>query len=127
MWTPPEKIVHPLPDAGWPDAATAAQARWFQPVQCGPVTLEQRTWIPAMVPWRSNNDGEVTPEVIGWYERFAKGRPGALVVEATGVRDIPSGPLLRIGHDRYIPGLRRLTDAVREASGGHTRLFIQII
>jgi 2,4-dienoyl-CoA reductase-like NADH-dependent reductase (Old Yellow Enzyme family) len=127
MWTPPEKIVHPLPDAAWPDAETAAQARWFQPVQCGPVTLEQRTWIPAMVPWRSNNDGEVTPEVIGWYERFAKGRPGALVVEATGVRDIPSGPLLRIGHDRYIPGLRRLTDAVREASGGHTRLFIQII
>ena len=34
---------------------------------------------------------------------------------------------MRIGHDRYVPGLRRLTDAVRAASGGETRLFIQLI
>jgi 2,4-dienoyl-CoA reductase-like NADH-dependent reductase (Old Yellow Enzyme family) len=80
-----------------------------------------------MVPWRATDDGVVTDEVLSWYERFAAGRPGALVVEATGVRDIPSGPLLRIGHDRYIPGLRQLAAAVRRASGGYTRLFIQII
>ena len=80
-----------------------------------------------MVPWRATDDGHVTPEVLAWYERFAEGRPGALVVEATGVRDIPSGPLLRIGHDRFIPGLRSLVETVRPASGGHTRLFIQII
>jgi 2,4-dienoyl-CoA reductase-like NADH-dependent reductase (Old Yellow Enzyme family) len=80
-----------------------------------------------MVPWRATEDGFVTDEVIAWYERFARGRPGAIVVEATGIRDIPSGPLLRIGHDRNIPGLRRLVETVREASAGHTRLFIQII
>ena len=50
-----------------------------------------------------------------------------LVVEATGVRDIPSGPLLRIGDDRFIPGLRKLVDVVKEASDGQTLLFIQII
>jgi hypothetical protein len=50
-----------------------------------------------------------------------------MVVEATGVRDIPSGPLLRIGHDRFIPGLKELVETVREGSGGRTRLFIQII
>ena len=45
---------------------------------------------------------------IGYdVHRFAEGRPGVIVVEATGIRDIPSGPLLRIGHDRYIPGLRQ--------------------
>ena len=49
------------------------------------------------------------------------------MVEATGVRDIPSGPLLRIGHDRFIPGLRKLVETVRRRSGGHTRFFIQII
>src|SRR5262249_15467254 len=38
-----------------------------------------------------------------------------------------SGPLLRIGHDRFIPGLRDLVETVRKASAGHTRLFIQII
>ena len=49
------------------------------------------------------------------------------MVEATGIRDIPSGPLLRIGHDRFLPGLRDLVRVVREASGGETRLLIQII
>ncbi|MCA9547476.1 MAG: NADH:flavin oxidoreductase, partial [Myxococcales bacterium] len=82
---------------------------------------------PAMVPWRASEDGEVTDHVVDWYRRLAQGRPGALVVEATGIRDVPSGPLLRIGADRFLPGLRRLVAAVREASGGRTRLLIQLI
>ena len=55
-------------------------------------TFRQRTWVPAMVPWRATDDGFVTAEVIDWYARFAVGRPGAIVVEATGIRDVPSGP-----------------------------------
>jgi 2,4-dienoyl-CoA reductase-like NADH-dependent reductase (Old Yellow Enzyme family) len=80
-----------------------------------------------MVPWRATEDGLVTRENLEWYGRFAAGRPGAIVVEATGIRDVPSGPLLRIGHDRFLPGLRELVETVRRKSGGHTRLFIQII
>jgi 2,4-dienoyl-CoA reductase-like NADH-dependent reductase (Old Yellow Enzyme family) len=80
-----------------------------------------------MVPWRATDDGFVTSENLDWYRRFAQGKPGVLVVEATGVRDIPSGPLLRIGDDRFIPGLRKLVEVVREASEGETLLFIQII
>lgn len=80
-----------------------------------------------MVPWRATEDGAVTDDVVDWYRRFAEGKPGAIVVEATGVRDVPSGPLLRIGDDRYVPGLRRIVDAVKEASGGRTKLFIQLI
>jgi len=37
--------------------------------------------------------------VLDWYGRFARGRPGVLVVEATGIREVPSGPLLRAGHE----------------------------
>ncbi|MBI4817780.1 MAG: NADH:flavin oxidoreductase [Deltaproteobacteria bacterium] len=80
-----------------------------------------------MVPWRASPDGDVTEEVLAWYRRFALGEPGAIVVEATGIRDVPSGPLLRIGHDRFVSGLRRLTDTVRQASGGRTRILIQLI
>ena len=99
----------------------------FSPVKLGSLTLEQRTWVPAMVPWRSNEDGFVTDDVLDWYERFARGQPGAIVIEATGIRDIPSGPLLRIGDDRFIPGLKELADTVRSASDGKTRLLIQMI
>ena len=127
MWRPPERIRFDARPGRWPTAAEAAASRLFSPVAVGPLTLAARTWVPAMVPWRATDDGHVSPHVLDWYRRFALGRPGAIVVEATGIRDVPSGPLLRIGDDRFIPGLARLADVVREASGGETRLLIQII
>ena len=127
MWRPPERVRWE-PDPGeWPTAEAAGASMLFSPVTVGAMELEQRTWVPAMVPWRATAEGFVTPEVLDWYGRFADGRPGAIVVEATGVRDIPSGPLLRIGDDRFIPGLEELAGTVRERSGGHTRLLIQLI
>jgi 2,4-dienoyl-CoA reductase-like NADH-dependent reductase (Old Yellow Enzyme family) len=126
-WHPANPIRHTIPETRWPTRAEAAGSLLFQPIHLNSLTLEQRTWVPAMVPWRATADGFVTRENLEWYARFAKGRPGAIVVEATGVRDIPSGPLLRIGHDRFLPGLRELVEIVRRASDGHTRLFIQII
>src|SRR4051794_1540721 len=127
MWTPPEHIKHPLPEPRWPTATEAAASRWFSPVRIGSQTARTRTWVPAMVPWRATEDGEITDDVLAWYARFAAGRPGVIVVEATGIRDLPSGPLLRIGHDRFVPGLARLVEAVRRASGGETLLVLQCI
>ncbi|HSQ19452.1 MAG TPA: NADH:flavin oxidoreductase, partial [Blastocatellia bacterium] len=118
---------HAIPETRWPTAKEADGSLLFTPVNVGRLKLESRTWVPAMVPWRATEAGFVTPNIIDWYGRFASGRPGAIVVEATGVRDISSGPLLRIGDDRFIPGLRDLVETVRRESGGHTRLFIQII
>src|SRR5580704_9770159 len=127
MWQPPERKKHTLPTPAWPTADEAAAARLFQPIALGPRVAKARTWVPAMVPWRATEDGLVTPEVIDWYARFAAGTPGVIVVEATGSRDVPSGPLLRIGHDRFVPGLRDLVAAVKHASRGETLLFIQLI
>lgn len=127
MWRPPERIRHDAQPGRWPSAVDAAASRLFQPIRVGGLELNQRTWVAAMVPWRATEDGMVTPNVLAWYERFARGRPGAIVVEATGIRDIASGPLLRIGDDRFLPGLKTLVETVRSASGGETRLFIQLI
>ena len=127
MWRPEQPIRHDLLEARWPTRDEAARARLFQPLESGRLKLTERTWIPAMVPWRATDDGFVTSDVLAWYERFARGKPGAIVVEATGIRDVPSGPLLRIGHDRFVEGLRALSETVRRASAGRTRLFIQLI
>lgn len=127
MFKPADRIVHQPSPGPWPSASEAAASRLFSPVTVGPLTLSSRTWIPAMVPWRATPEGEVCEDVIDWYARFAKGRPGAIVVEATGIRDVPSGPLLRIGDDRFLPGLAKLVEAVRKASGGETKLLIQLI
>jgi 2,4-dienoyl-CoA reductase-like NADH-dependent reductase (Old Yellow Enzyme family) len=121
-------IVHPIVAERWPTAEQARAARLFTPVNLGRARQARtRTWVPAMVPWRATDDGLVTPELLDWYGRFAEGRPGVLVVEATGIRDVPSGPLLRIGHDRYIAGLRALVQAIRARSGGETLVLIQLI
>ena len=127
VWRPPERIKYAPLEGPWPSSSQAEQSRLFQPIMVGSVRLASRTWVPAMVPWRASEDGDVTPSVLAWYERFARGRPAALVVEATGVRDVASGPLLRISDDRFLPGLERLTECVRRASNGETKLFIQII
>lgn len=127
MWKPPERIKYQTTVARWPTEEEAVGSNLYSPLSSPNLFLEQRTWVPAMVPWRASEEGDVTQDVIDWYARFAEGMPGAIVVEATGIRDIPSGPLLRISDERYVAGLQRLTDAVREASGGRTRLLIQLI
>jgi 2,4-dienoyl-CoA reductase-like NADH-dependent reductase (Old Yellow Enzyme family) len=127
MWRPPERIRHDAHPGRWPDAATATASRLFSPIRIGQLDLCARTWVPAMVPWRATEDGFVTPAVLDWYRRFAAGRPAVIVVEATGIRDVPSGPLLRIGHDRFLDGLANLVRVVHEASEGETKLLIQLI
>ena len=127
MWRPAQPVKHALPVERWPTRSEAVHSKLFSPLHFGALSLESRTWVPAMVPWRATENGEVSEKVLKWYERFAQGKPGAIVVEATGVRDIPSGPLMRIGHDRYLDGLKRLVEVVHEASEGKTRLLIQLI
>lgn len=128
MYKPKERTKHKLPLAAIPSPAEAEASALFSPIRLpSGLELATRTWVPAMVPWRATEDGFVTEHVLDWYARFAQGKPGAIVVEATGIRDVPSGPLLRIGHDRFVPGLADLVRVVREASGGATKLMIQII
>src|SRR4051812_3117372 len=127
MWKFAKPIKHTIPEAHWPTTAEAAGSLLFQSINIGALALTSRTWVPAMVPWRATEDGFVTQDNLDWYRRFAQGQPAALVVEATGIRDIPSGPLLRIGHDRFLPGLKRLVETVRQTSTGQTKVFIQII
>jgi 2,4-dienoyl-CoA reductase-like NADH-dependent reductase (Old Yellow Enzyme family) len=69
-----------------------------------------------MVTWRGSEDGFVTPAVHDIYLRYARGGAGMIVLEATGIRDVRSGPLLRLSHDRFVPGLRALRAEMREAS-----------
>lgn len=118
---------YPLPSVQWPSAEEANASLWFSPIHIGNLLVETRTWVPAMVPWRATEDGVVTPAVLDWYERYARSQPGVIVVEATGIRDVPSGPLLRIGHDRFLDGLKRMVETVHRSSKGHTRFFIQLI
>lgn len=97
----------------------------FTPLTVNGVTLPNRVWLPAMVTWLSNESGEVTPDIVERYVRYAKGEPGMIVLEAMGVRDVASGPLLRIGHDRYVPALRDLAARIHDTAD--VRVIPQVI
>jgi 2,4-dienoyl-CoA reductase-like NADH-dependent reductase (Old Yellow Enzyme family) len=103
------------------------RALLFQPFPLGRSgrRMPNRIWLPAMVTWRGTEDGFVTPEVRDIYLRYAMGGPGMIVLEATGIRDVASGPLLRLSHDRFVPGLRALVDEMRGA--GEALVMPQII
>jgi 2,4-dienoyl-CoA reductase-like NADH-dependent reductase (Old Yellow Enzyme family) len=86
------------------------------PIGQGGLALPNRIWLPAMVTWRGTEDGFVTDAVREIYLRYAEGGAGMIVLEATGVRDVASGPLLRLSHDRFIPGLQALREEMRRRS-----------
>ena len=85
MWTPSARIKHPLPETHWPTIEEAESSLLFTPLRYRALEVNTRTWVPAMVPWRATAEGEVSDDVLRWYERFAQGRPGTIVVEATFV------------------------------------------
>ena len=95
----------------------SAQSLLFEPLPIGRggLVLPNRLWLPAMVTWRGTEDGFVTDSVREVYRAYAAGGVGMVVLEAMGVRDVASGPLLRIGHERFVPGLRSLVDEIRTA------------
>src|SRR5262245_57953813 len=74
----------------------------FGPIQVGRLARENRVVLPAMVTRLAGEDGRVTDELRARYLRFAKGRPGLIVIEAMSVHGGKSGPLLRLSSDEYI-------------------------
>ena len=107
-----------------PAHAPANDSLLFSPIEIKSLRLENRVWIPAMVTWLSP-DGSVTEDIHQRYLRFAKGEPGMIVLEATGVHEVQSGPLLRISNDSYIPGLKGLVQRMHDVSP--SKVAIQII
>lgn len=97
----------------------------FTPLSINHMTLPNRILVTAMVTRLSGEDGFVNKDIIDRYVRFAKGEPGLIVVEATAVHESKSGPLLRLGHGRFIAGHRELIRHMHDA--GPSKVALQII
>ncbi|MGE5416266.1 MAG: FAD-dependent oxidoreductase [Acidobacteriota bacterium] len=82
----------------------------------GNMVLENRIIMPAMATGLANIQGEVTADLLAYYEARAKSRPGAIVVEIACV-DAPRGKVgpnqVRIDHARYTAGLSRLAEVIK--------------
>lgn len=99
----------------------------LEPEYIGKVKLRNRLIKTGAGTSFIGENGQVGDRIIGFYEALAKGGVGLVIVESTGV-DFPTGihhpsVQLHFENDSYIPGFRRLTDAVHAYQ---CRVFLQL-
>ncbi|NSW83408.1 MAG: FAD-dependent oxidoreductase [Syntrophothermus sp.] len=82
----------------------------------GSLAVSNRVFLPAMISGLAGVTGEVSPEMLAYYDARASSQPGVVVVEIACV-DAPTGKAalnqLRIDHPRFLPGLRRLAERIK--------------
>lgn len=90
----------------------------FSPIKIRSMELKNRVILPAMGTKFSGNTSYVTDQLINYHVARARGGSGLNIVEVTSVHT-PSAPrgFLSLSEDSYIPGMKRLVDAIHEAGG----------
>ena len=98
----------------------------FSPMNIGKVEIKNRVVMTAMGVDVSAPDGSVTDATVAYYTERAKGGVGLIVTEYCRVNEADGACAtgqISLSHDRYIDGMRRLTDSVH-AEGA--KIFIQV-
>jgi 2,4-dienoyl-CoA reductase-like NADH-dependent reductase (Old Yellow Enzyme family) len=105
----------------------------FSPGRIGSMELRNRVVMPAMTTRLANDDGTVSDATIAYFAARAAGGTGLVTVEMASPERVGRHRFRELGiyDDRFLPGLRRLTDAVHAHgakvsiqlghAGGHTR------
>src|SRR5574337_934081 len=91
----------------------------FSPFKSGTLTIKNRMVMPPMETHLCNAEGFVTEEIIAYYKERTLGGVGYITVENTAVE--PAGRvnagMLCIYDDKFITGLKKLTDCIHDAGG----------
>ncbi|MEM1638678.1 MAG: FAD-dependent oxidoreductase [Desulfurococcaceae archaeon] len=87
----------------------------FEPFYIGKVKIPNRIVMPPMVIGYAGPRGEVTEQLIAYYEARGLGGVGLIIVEASYIREDGKLVLGELGiyDDELIPGLTRLADAIK--------------
>lgn len=88
----------------------------LEPITINGMKVPNRVMVPAMVTRLSGDDGHVSPAISERYVRYAQGEVGLIVVEAMAIHGSNAGPLLRIGDDKFVPGLRQMVRKIHDTS-----------
>jgi 2,4-dienoyl-CoA reductase-like NADH-dependent reductase (Old Yellow Enzyme family)/thioredoxin reductase len=88
----------------------------FEPIQINSMRLKNRLVMPAMVTNFADDQGVVTPRQIVHYGERARYGVGMITIECTSVSTSGRASDHQLGayKDDFIPGLRRLAEAIKE-------------
>jgi len=90
----------------------------FSPIKINRLEIKNRIVMTAMH-LGYTPEGFVTDRLVNFYSARASGGAGLIIVGGCAIDQVGSMPdMIFIDHDRYIPGLKRLTDSVK-ACGAH--------
>jgi dimethylglycine catabolism A len=106
------------------------------PARIGPVEIKNRIVMPPMTTRTADDEGFVTEDCIAYYLARVQGGTGLITIEMASPEKAGRHRRREIGiyDDRFIPGLKRLVDAIHRGgakasiqlghAGGHTRIDI---
>lgn len=97
----------------------------FESLQVGKMSLPNRVVYPALVDRLARDDGFTTPELVERVLKITRGGAGLFILQAASVANQKSGQLLRLNDDKYIEGLKELTDRVHSET--RAKIGIQLI
>jgi 2,4-dienoyl-CoA reductase-like NADH-dependent reductase (Old Yellow Enzyme family)/thioredoxin reductase len=86
----------------------------FEPGRIGRLELKNRILFGPMLTQRVSEDGEITDRQIDYYVERAKGGAGAIIIESCRVHFPEPKHRVLLTHDRFIPALKRLVDAIHK-------------
>jgi 2,4-dienoyl-CoA reductase-like NADH-dependent reductase (Old Yellow Enzyme family)/thioredoxin reductase len=86
----------------------------FEPGRIGKIDLKNRIVFPPMVTHMATVEGDVTDQLIDYYAERARGGVGLIVIEGSFPSPIGHPKRIALDHDRRIPGLQRLVEAIHK-------------
>ena len=94
---------------------TTTSGLLFSPFEIAGLCLPNRIVMPAMGTGLPEHDGTCNDATIAYYRRRAEGGVGMITIEASLVSPdaYGVGPELRLHGEEFVPGLRRLVEALR--------------
>ncbi len=98
----------------------------FKPCNIGNVEIKNRIVMAPITPNLASPDGEITNDLLHFYEARAKGGIGLIITGWSFIGDESSRDIgLQIGmiKNRFIPGLNVFTEAIHQWG---TKIFIQL-
>ena len=101
----------------------------FRPLTLGGVEIANRLVLSPMAVLQPRPDGMASEQTVAFLEARARGGVGMIVIGGCSAtsrmwEETPYRPLLRLDDDAFVPGLRRVTDAVH-AHG--TKIFAEVM
>ncbi|UCF78016.1 MAG: NADH:flavin oxidoreductase [Candidatus Eiseniibacteriota bacterium] len=97
----------------------------FTPARIGPMEIKNRFVRSATNDRMVADDGAVTDEAVDFYRSLARGGVGLIITGHAYVHPLGQGSVRQtaIYDDRFVPGLRRIAEAVHDCGG---RAAVQI-